>query len=46
MRKKDAIFKLKQEIKKAQKRQKPNAVKDSGHIRGLKNAIKVIKGIS
>ncbi|EOO11388.1 hypothetical protein [Bacillus cereus] len=43
MRKKDILFKLKKEIKKAEQRQKPNAIKGSGHIRGLKNAIRVIQ---
>ncbi|MGM2632502.1 hypothetical protein [Bacillus cereus group sp. Bce040] len=43
MRKKDILFKLKKEIKKAEKRQQPNAMKDSGHIRGLKNAMKIIQ---
>ncbi|MDO6628809.1 hypothetical protein [Bacillus thuringiensis] len=43
MRKKDILFKLKKEIKRAEKRQHHNAIKDSGHIRGLKNAIKIIQ---
>lgn len=43
MRKKDILFKLKKEVKKAEKRQLPNAKKDSGHIRGLKNAIRIIQ---
>ena len=43
MRKKDIIFKLEKEIERAQKRQRPSADKDSGHIKGLKNAITVIK---
>lgn len=34
---------LKEEIRKAQNRQQPNAKKDSGHIRGLKNAINIIE---
>ncbi len=43
MRKKDILFKLKKEIKKAEKRQQPYTTKDSGHIRGLKNAMKIIR---
>lgn len=43
MRKKDILFKLAKEIKKAEGRQFPNAEKDSGHIRGLKNAMRIIE---
>lgn len=43
MRKKSILFKLKNEVKKAERRQKPNATKESGHIKGLKNAILIIE---
>ena len=43
MKKRNILFKLKNEIKIAEKRQKPNAIKDSGHIRGLKRAMKIIQ---
>jgi hypothetical protein len=43
MKKKNILFKLKNEIKKAEKRQNPNTEKDSGHIRGLKRAMKIIQ---
>lgn len=43
MKKRDILFKLQKEVKKAEKRQYPNATKDSGHIRGLKNAISIIE---
>ncbi|MFP3722105.1 hypothetical protein SFC57_02390 [Niallia circulans] len=43
MRKKDLLFKLKKAVKEAEKRQSHNAVKDSGHIKGLKEAISIVR---
>ena len=43
MKKKDILFKLNKAIKEAEKRQHSNSTKDSGHIKGLKEAIEIIK---
>ena len=37
--------KLTEEIEIAKQRQSPDAKKDSGHIKGLRNAIKLVQGI-
>lgn len=43
MKKKHILFLLEKEYKKAMDRQLPGATKESGHMRGLSNAIRVIK---
>lgn len=43
MRKKDILYKLHKEYKLAKKRQRPNATKESGQMKGLMKAIQLIE---